>query len=190
MAQFITQIPWWITIFLILAGGVTIFYGNQQFNPRVRSTGLITVSLAILLGAVRFLIDTPAEQAERRTRQIVDACDKKDWPRMASLIDADTRLELSGHEKELSVTDPNVKGADQITKDAQIAAQADKLKSVFIASMRTQEIEGLISVTFNAYTLQEATMDRPFPSSWEFDFFPVGNRWDLRQIKLTALGSE
>jgi hypothetical protein len=190
MAQLLANIPWWFTLFLIFAGALAVYYGNRRIDTRTRSAGLLVVSLAMLLGAARFLIDTPAEMVERRTRQIVDCCDKQDWPRLAGLLDADTQLDVSGKEHELAVANMNFRGADNVTKDAQAAAEAAKLKAIQIMSLKTEPVEGMITVTFGVYTVQDSTQGQPFPSSWEFDYFPSGSRWDLRTIKLTSWGNE
>jgi hypothetical protein len=190
MSQLLANIPWFVTIFLLLAGGITLYYGNRTADSRTRSIGLVVVSLAILLGAARFLIDTPAELCEKRTRQIVDSCDKQDWARLVTLLDANTQLEVSGKDKELSVTNMDFHGGNNVARDAQAAAEACKLKNVGIVSLKTEPMEGMITVNFNAYSVQDSTEGQPFPSGWEFDYFPVGSGWELRQIKLTSLGNE
>jgi hypothetical protein len=186
MFQFLAYTPWWLIAFLALAGTILLTYGNQRNNIRIRSTGLIIVSVAILLLAGIFLVDTDAERATRHTEQIVEACDHKDWTKLASLLDANTHISLAGNELPGKVADCT--GPQAIAQAAQIAANAVGLKSVGIVSKRVEQTDGLISITFTAAAVADQTLDRPTASGWEFDYRPVNKKWTLTDIKLLNEG--
>src|ERR1700690_2724537 len=95
MLVFLTEIPWWLTLGLVLAGVVILTHGNRRANSRMGPVGLLGVSLAFLLGAARFLIDTDAERCERRTRQIVEDANNQNWAAMENLLDTDTEIDMA-----------------------------------------------------------------------------------------------
>lgn len=183
MANFLAAIPWWVSVAMLLAGAVLLAYGNRHNHAGVRSAGLAITSLAVLLGVAPYLIDTDAERAERRTRQIVDSADKKDWPRLQSLLDADTHVEFGDKW-------PDATGAASVSQCAQALAAKVGLESIYLISVKTTQTPDLIAVTFSAATVQEVTQDRYYPSGWEFDFRPEGKKWDLQEIKLLRLGDQ
>ncbi|MGA2232861.1 MAG: hypothetical protein ABSH22_18330 [Tepidisphaeraceae bacterium] len=183
MFQFLAYTPWWFIAAVALTGAVLLTYGNARANVRVRTAGLLTVSLAILLLALVFLVDTDAERMERRTVEIVNAADKQDWPKLATLLDDDTEVFTFGKSKDSS-------GRQGIADAAAAAAKMAGLKSVAIANKRTTQDDTKIAVTFTAGTVQDETGGSGYPSGWEFDYFPNGKQWDLREIRLLSVGSE
>jgi hypothetical protein len=183
MANLLAGIPWWLSAALLLAGMVMLVHANRHNSGKLRSIGLVVTSLAVLMGVLPFLIDTDAEKAERRTRQLVDSADKKDWTRMQSLLDADTHISLGNKW-------PDAKGSKEIAQAASAISDKVGLEQVFIVSLKTTQTPDQIAVTFSAASKQEASQDRYYPSGWEFDFRPTGNAWDLREIRMLSLGDQ
>jgi hypothetical protein len=183
MFEFLAYTPWWLIGSVALAGAVLLTYGNNRSNARVRMAGLLVVSLAILLLALVFLVDTAAERMERRTIAIVNAADKQDWTVLASLLDDDTAVSLGGKSKDAA-------GRQGIADAASAAAKLAGLKSVAIASKKTTQDDGQITVTFTAATVQDETQGIAYPSGWEFDYAQSGKQWDLRQIRLLSVGPD
>ena len=183
MLELIASIPLWVALLGAMAGGAVIYYGNRRVNEGLRSTGLLVASLAVLLGAAHFLIDTDAQRCERRTWQIVDCADKHDWARLQTLLDEHTRLDLAGQGN-------NVEGAAAITQAGQAAANSVGLRSVSVFVHRTQQVDNQITVTFSAATVQDQTQGRPEATGWEFDYHDVGGVWRLAEIKLLSVGTQ
>jgi hypothetical protein len=185
--SFLANFPFWATIGLILFGSVMLTHGNRRGNANIRSIGLTIVSLAFLLGAARFLIDTPAEKCEKRTRQIVEYANQGDWTDLQKLMSDDTAVDLSGQDRELGIQ--AAKGA-AIGKAAQIAATKVGLTGVTVYELTTKQIPGQITITFvAAYTVKD-TGSSGQASGWEFDFLSPAKSsdpWDLRKIKLISL---
>jgi hypothetical protein len=183
VAQLIANIPWWLLAGCILAGIVLLVHGNRANKNGLRSAGVLIVSLTLLLVAAHYLIDTPAEKATRMTRQIVDSVDKADWTRLRGLLDPKTEADFAGHRG-------NVSGGDAIAQAAQESAAAVGLKSAAIWSLRTEQTDATVSVSFVAYTMQEQSQDRAVPSSWEFDWNLLDGKPHLTKITLVSLGNQ
>lgn len=183
MSQALANIPWWVAAVVMLAGAVVMVHGNRRGQAGVRSWGLVGISLGILLLALPFLIDTDAERMRRRTQQIISDVSRQDWPGLKSMLDNQTRVDFAGQRT-------NVRGAEAIRASTEAAAEQVGLKSVVMYSVKIEQEEGLIMVTFSAASTQEGTQDRPYPSSWEFDWRQRGNDWYLDEIRLLSLGSQ
>jgi hypothetical protein len=183
MTTLLTEIPWWVSVGLVFAGFVILTHGNRRSNEKVRAAGLLVVSLAFLLGAARFLIDTDAERCERRTRHIVDAANNHDWAAFQNLLDADTAIDLGNK-------GARAKGPAEIRKVSEAVAKQVGLEHVVVVSSHTEQSPGLIAMTISAASLQDDTQDRAFSTGWEFDYGPVNGQWHLKLIKLLSMGTE
>jgi hypothetical protein len=185
MTAILANIPFWLTVGLILIGAVLLTHGNRAGQSNLRSAGLAVISLALLLGVARFLIDTPAEKCEKRTRQLVDSANRQDWTQLQNLVDPDTAVDLSGREK-------GAVGKD-IGKMADALAKKVGLSEVTVWELRTQQTPQQITVTLIAAYEVKDTGNQGHPSGWEFDYLPPtypassSGRWDLRTIKLLSL---
>jgi len=184
VADLIANIPWWLLTALIMAGVAVAYTGNRTSKPNFRSAGVLIVCLTLLLTAAHFLIDTDAERAERMTRQIVSDADRSDWQGLENLVSPGTDTDFLG-------VHPNVRGAAAIRQAAEAAAHAAGLHSVKIWSLRTEQNNDWITVTFVAYTTQDETQDRPLPSSWQFDWHrTTGQKPTLTKITLLSIGNQ
>jgi hypothetical protein len=191
MTFFLSSFSLWMSIALVLFGAVMLTTGNHRANSNVRSIGLVVISLAFLLGAARFLIDTPAEKCEKRTRQIVAYANDADWTKLQNLMDDDTAVDLSGADKQIGIQ--AAKGP-AIGKAAEVAAKKVHLTGVVVYELRTEQIpDQQIKVTITAAYMVSDTGTAGHASGWEFDYFPPaksGDHWDLRKIKLLSLDGQ
>jgi hypothetical protein len=184
--QFLAYTPWWIVFILLFAGGVMLFWSNFSSNSRLRTASLPVLALGILLGAAWFLIDTDPERMERYTKLIVTDVDNHNWSALQGMLDPRTQVDFGGQ----SQAPANVQGADKIAQVTQTEAAHVNLRRVVITGTRTEQTDDLIVVAFNAASWQEASMDRPVISSWQFNWRHKGGIWFLETIKLVSLGGE
>ncbi len=133
-------------------------------------------SIGLVLFALGWLVETDKEHCEHRTRQIVAAVDRRDWTALQSLLDPQTSLEGIYLNR------------DQIVAGAKKTADTIGLSSASITSMETKQHDTVITIDVNIYSLQDATLDRPAITSWQFDWSNTGTGWKLQQIE--PLGSQ
>ena len=184
-AGLLSNVHWWLPAFVAAVGVVLFAAANRRAEVRLRSAGLLLVAVAVALGVARYLIDTDQEKMERRTREIVACADHQDWVKMQTLLDPETYLDLAGKGPV-----PSAKGGLAIAEAADEGSKLVGLKSVAITSLKSDQTDTLIKVTFTAFSTQNGTLDRPYPSSWEFDWQQRGKDWFLQDIKMLSLGNE
>jgi hypothetical protein len=92
MTDLIFQTPWWLPTLIAVAGVILFVTGNARTETRVRTAGLGVIGLAVLLAVVSYLVDTPRETAEKRSRELCYAFEKADWPKMTSILDTGTTV--------------------------------------------------------------------------------------------------
>jgi len=183
MAELLANVPWWLLISLAVAAAVMLIHGNRTINTKWRAAGVATISLLLLLTAARFLIDTPAEKAERQTRQIVNCVNTGNWGQLQALIEPGTAAEFDG-------VRPDANGGDAIIHAAEVAAKAVGLTSVGIYTLRTEQTNDLVTVTFVAYSMQDQSQGRAVVSDWQFDWRVREHQPHLTKITLLNLGNQ
>src|SRR5215218_7192536 len=92
MRELLFHTPWWIPASLAFVGCVIFWTGNRNGEVRVRNAGLLFVLAALVLVGVSWFIDTPLERAVRQSKELVKAVEKRDWPKLKSILDKSTSL--------------------------------------------------------------------------------------------------
>jgi hypothetical protein len=183
LSNFLGNFPWLIIIAVFLIGICTLVWGNLNAKAGVRTAGVLMTSLAVLLVAVRYMVDTDAERCELRTRNLVKSVDQKNWARMKTLLDADTVVDANGKE-----TWPKFTGPADISDGAKGLAEKSGLKTVFLVGVKTEQTVTQITCMINVAIQADEAMGETVVSQWEFDYLPAGDAWDLRTIKLINIG--
>src|SRR3954471_24763412 len=98
MSDLLFDAPWWLPTCIIAAGLLVFMSGNKRVGdaPRgasaVRNVGLGIIGLGVLVIAVSYLVDTDKETVTRRTRELVQSVESRDWEKMKSLLADDVRF--------------------------------------------------------------------------------------------------
>jgi hypothetical protein len=177
--------PWWLPTGIAILGIVLFVMGNQRVNGKLRTAGLLVVLAAVLLAVVSYLVDTPKETAEKRTRAIVNVVAGRDWPRLRTLLDQNTSFDIADAHT-IPQAQPTNNGP-AIAQEAEAASAVIGLHSVNILQMESSQQESLITVTFSAISTQDYSQDRPVKSTWQFSWQRRGNDWFLQQITLRQM---
>src|SRR5688572_16280892 len=126
MTDLLFDTPWWLPALIAGVGIVVFVTGNKRVENRVRYAGLGILLLAVALVVVSYLVETPNEVAERRSRELVHAFEQRDWAAMTSILDPGA-----------IVTVPNAtvyKNRDDIIANAKLAHERYHFKSVNVLS--------------------------------------------------------
>ena len=182
MNELLFHTSWWILGATALGGLALLLFGNRRTDKAIQRIGIGIVLLALLLGALRFFFPTPRERMENRTKALVRAVDQKDWNALKSLLNADTVF--SNRSRTIAG------GRDNILAMVQSASDRFGLKSVSIIGIESQQTDTMVTVNIEAYSIQDATQDRPETSSWQMDYEQSGNDWVLEKITALRVGSE
>jgi len=185
MAHLLNYLHWWVWLGLIAIGAVVFISANRRSDAMVRSAGLLLIGLGVVLGTVRLLIDTDQERMERRTRALVAAANTHDWPKLQSILDPDTSLDIP-----LQAPVTSAHGAVEITKEAEKGADVIELHSVGIVSLHSEQTDSLITVTASVVSTDGMDLDRSELSDWQFIWQQRGDDFFLETIRLTSVGNQ
>jgi len=179
MTDLLFDTPWWLPALIAAAGVVLFVTGNNRLEPRVKYAGLAAVGLALLLVAVSYLVDTPIETAERRSRELVDAFERADWPAMTAVLDPTATVSV--------LTFRVYDNRDEIMKAAEAAHGRYGFKSVNVLTMGAEQADTVITVTMVLLSEQDA-LGRTLNSEWQFEWQRTADGWALVDVRALKIG--
>ena len=162
---------WWMLAVALIAGVALWWQGNQRQDKTLKRVGLGVLLLGVVWASVSWFIDTPKEGAERRTRQIVNAVEGRDWQRLRSLLDERTAFR------------PIYNNRDDLVEGARATADQIGLRNVRILGMNVQQKDTVILVDFRALSEQDRTGGQNTVTDWQFDYQNRGGGWKLYEIR-------
>lgn len=183
MTDLLFATPWWLPATIVVAGMVVFISGNKRQLTGTRNAGLGLILLAVLLVGISYFVETDRERVSRQTRELIDAVEARDWSKMKSLLDP--RVGMA------AVNGPPIyNNREAVLQGAQGAAERYGLKSVTVTSLEAQQDAADITVSVSVFSVQEATMGRPLPSSWQFAWGQTGEQWALLRITCLKIGDQ
>lgn len=172
--------PWWLPTSIILAGVVLFVSGNarQRLGQRNLGAGLVLLAFGLML--LSWLVETDKEVCLRQSREIVAAVQERKWDNLRNLLDEQVSMGI------LSATIyPN---RVDLIKGAQDSVSTYGLTSLTIVSKQARQTQTVITVDLNVLSIQDATMGRPVPSSWQLEWQQNGKQWLLDRISCLKIG--
>jgi hypothetical protein len=171
MQDLIFDTPWWLLILLIGGGGYVWYNGNTRRDKSWKIAGIVIALVGLTLALTSWLVQTDKEYVEHRTRQMVDAFNRRDWTALEGLLDPQTSLEGV------------YKNRDQIIQGAKKTVDVIGLSSASITSMEVKQTDTLITADLAILSNQDITLGRPTITSWRFDWENTGTGWKLVRIE-------
>jgi hypothetical protein len=168
MNELLFSPPWWLPCGIVIAGAYLFWSGNRRSDATLRNLGLVVVALAAIFIVTAWLVDTPTETAVKKTRQLVSAVDKRDWPLFKSLLDDKTSFLFYF-------------GKDQLTTGASTTADRIGLKYVHLLSLKAERHQSQITINLSCISEQDVS-PYPTPTNWRFEWQNSGNGWYLAQV--------
>lgn len=175
MRDLLFSVPWYLPTLLVIVGLALFVSGNRRQKPQLRTSGVAVIGLAILWAVVSYLVETPKEICERETRQYVRAIVDRDWPTFDRLMEPAVRF--------TDGTDWQIAGRDSWAADVKSGAEQIGLKGASISSLTVSEAGDAIITTITVYSTQDATLDRPVDSEWNFEWRRSGGQWLLHELR-------
>ena len=174
--------PWWLPTFLGIIGVVLFITGNNRQEFRIRTAGLVTVALAILLAVVSYLVDTDLEKAEKGTRALVHAVEQRDWNTLSNLLDAHASVAVQN-----AGTVAN--NRTDIVNLAHAGVDQFGLRHARVTSLDSRQEQTLITITIDALTEQDQ-FQYPLPSQWQFEWQRTHEGVRVMRITNLKVGNE
>jgi hypothetical protein len=182
MANLLLPVPWWLMGIIAIIGVGMAVSGNARQNKAIRNGGAALMLLTVVLLLVNHFVETDVEKCDRQTREVMRAVQDSDWPKLQSLSDPKVSL--------TTVLGPLFNNRDDLIKAAQRAVADYQLKSITVASLDTKQDPTGITCNVDVFTVQGSSMDRPVPSSWQFDWEPRSGGWTLVRITCLKIGDQ
>jgi len=183
LTDYLFHTPWWLPTIVMAVGAVLFYTANKRQEVRLRTIGLAVVCLGILIAVVSYVVDTDLEKAEKNTRRLVDAVEKKDWATVRTLLSPGTSLTLLDGST-------LYRGGDTIADRAQQATDRYGIKELHVTGQQSRQDQTLITISMTVVSMQEATMLRPVSSTWEFDWQESADGWHLAEIRAVEVAGQ
>jgi hypothetical protein len=175
VARLLFDAPWWLPTTLAFLGIALFWNGNRRTDVKLRNVGLALLLGAVTVLAISHFVDTDVEKAEKKSKALVRAVEKRDWATTKTILDPSCSLSIMGA---YDLYDTR----DEIIAAAQEGVDRHGLKAVQILSTTPEQTDSLITITMSCATEQETTMGRPITSTWQFEWQQNGNTWSLVRI--------
>jgi hypothetical protein len=178
MTDLLFDTPWWIPVLIAGIGVVVFMTGNKRVENRVRYAGLAILLLAVVVVVVSYFVETDKEVAERRSRELVDAFEQRDWSKMSSILDPGA-----------IVTVPNAtvyKDRDDIIANAKLAHDRYHFKSVNVLGSHPEQTQTSITVTIKL--ISEQDVPSMLNSEWQFEWQERAGGWTLVEVRGLQIG--
>jgi hypothetical protein len=150
----------------------------------LRTAGLGLICLAGLMLVFNLLVETPSQHCLRLTKELARDVVNQQWEQARQIMAPNTSFGVAGNAIEGKFD------REQIVASAQNAVTHYGVKSITITSAEAVRNDTLITVTMTVFTTQDATLDRPVSTTWEFDWQNPGPGWRLNRIVLLDFGGQ
>jgi hypothetical protein len=181
MTDLLFDPPWYLPPGIAALGVYLFIHGNRRQDAKIRAVGGVVVLLAVAVFFVGRVMDTDREIVEKRSRQLVDAVEKRDWNTLRSLLDP-----------KASVATPSgavYSNRDLILAGAQLGTEQYGIKNIRILSLESRQDGTMITVDMDLISDQGLT-GQPFPTSWQFEWQELSAGWTLTRIVCLKIGNE
>lgn len=175
MSDFLFDTPYWfLGLLVVIAVGLWLS-GNARQEARTKAAAFALLLLAVTLGLISYAVDTDKETVAKRTRQFVQAVEKRDKGAISDLLHPRASM--------LWMTKPDI-----IDKAATAAddyhLQGVRVSSLDVDQPNRNEIEANLSVSAHVET---SGFGGDAPSSWLLVWERTDRGWLLRDIKAKKL---
>jgi hypothetical protein len=170
MKDFLFDAPLWVMCVLVAAGVAIWWAGNNRVDKPMKRIGLVVLLCGIALALISFFFDTDQEKVTRKTNQLVQAVNARDWPTFQSILDPKTRFAFYGDR-------------DAIVAGAKKTADDIGLKSARIIGSTVDKKDTVITIDLRALSEQDRTGGRPVVTDWRFQWQNFGTGWKLMVIE-------
>jgi hypothetical protein len=171
MREFLFDTPYWLLGGLVVLGIALWVSGNARQEKRLQLAGYLAFLIAATLALLSYFVDTDRELVTKRTRQIVEAVEKKDTATAQKLLHPRATL---GDMNKQQIADRIGTAADQL------GIQSVRITSLEVTPQPLgNEMTATLAATANAST---AVFSGPVPSTWDLTWVKTNDGWLLRDI--------
>jgi len=171
------DLPWFIPAAVAIAGIAVFLWANARLRKRERTIGLGMVGLALLMTIVSYLIDTPRETVEKRTRMFVAAVVAKDGSAIGNLL-ASNAMAFAWDKQD-------------IIDGAMHYAEATGLSGARLLSLQGVKEGNALFSYMTVWSQHTGTTSLPITdlnSQWKLEWIEEGDKWLIIEIVPLQIG--
>lgn len=175
MTDFLFDTPYWFLGLLIVVAVALWLSGNARQETRLKTAALAAFLLSAGLFLLSYFVDTEKEKVQKRTRQVVEAVEKKDKTTLNTLLHPNATMLWMAK-------------ADIVDK---VGSAVDEyhLSNIRINALDAEQpaknqINADVSVT--AHVENSGGAFDP-PSSWQLVWEKTNQGWQLREIRAVKI---
>ncbi len=161
MYELIASPAWYVPTIFALIAVILLFQGSARQNARLKWIGITSALIAAGIIAVSSYLESGQEKAVRRTMELADSVDKRDWKRFASYLDEDVSFD-------------RYKGRDTLVQGAEKTIVIGDIKNITLGNISIKSEPGSYVVDFTA-TAEIAEAGRRIPTTWRFYWLQPAN---------------
>jgi hypothetical protein len=175
MSDFFFDTPYWFLGLLLVVAVALWISGNARQETRLKTAALIAFVIAVCLFLLSYFVDTDKEKVQKRTRQVIEAVEKKDKTTLNALLHPNATM--------LWMTKSDI--VDKVGS----AVDEYHLSNIRINALDTDQpaknqITAEVSVTAHVET---SGFGGDPPSTWQLVWERTGQGWQLREIRAVKL---
>lgn len=177
LVEIFFDLPWFIPAAVAITGIALFLWANARLRKRERAIGLGLVGLALLMAIVSYLIDTPRETVEKRTRMFVAAVVAKDSSAMGDLLAGDA-IAFSWDKQDI------IDGAIHY-------AEATGLTGARLLSLQGVKEGNTLFSYMTVWSQHSGTTSFPIAdlnSQWKLEWIKEGDKWRVIEIVPLQIG--
>jgi hypothetical protein len=177
MSDLFFDTPYWILGALAIVGVALFVMGNNRTDTQMRNIGLGVVAVGILMFLVSWIVDTSEEKCLKRTRQLVEAVEKRDWDTFNSLVLPRCRLTI------MNVPGVSLyRNREEMLEGAKAGVEQYDLKTARIFSSEVRSNPDYIAVDISVFSTQGQGIVQNLRTDWELDWQETENGWMCSEI--------
>jgi hypothetical protein len=172
MSNLLFDTPYWILGALAIVGIALFVTGNNRTDATLRNLGVAVVGVGLLMLLVSWVVDTNEEKCLKRSKQLVEAVEKRDWDTFNQLVSPRAKLSIMGA--------PGIstyRNRDEMLAGAREGVERYDLKSATVYDSEVKSNVDYISVDVSIYSEQGQGIIGSLQTAWQFDWQETDTGW-------------
>jgi hypothetical protein len=151
----------------------------------MRNIGLGVIVLGVLLFLISWIVDTPEEKCVKRTKQLVQAVEKRDWDSFNKLVLPRCRLSILG-----APGSSFYRSREEILAGAREGTERWDVKTARVYKSEAKTNIDYISVDIDVYSEQTQGYMQSLTTSWQLDWQDTPDGWMCQEVIAKRIGNQ
>lgn len=176
--------PWWLYVVPAAIGVVMAYVGLKRADKTLRNVGVVAILIGVAILVASKIVETDTEIVARQSKELVLAVEKRDWTKLASMLEPEAAVTLAGAADVYT-------SRDQIVQACKSRVEGSTVTALSVTALEPKkESATLISTGIQVYVTADGTVGRPFPTDWRLEWAKAADgKWLIREIAAIQIGN-